>query len=100
MPKGYPNTKSCPNCGDGIFQEEAAYCSTCGEPLFKTRKRLKDTTEKLEYGHFRIHLARYSPLLVCLSIHTPEDDMTATIVPYKKLRTFIDSYEETVPKEG
>lgn len=95
MPKGYFGSKSCPNCGEFIWMEESSYCAMCGEPLFKTRKYLKETDEILEYGHFRIHLSKYSALQVVLSVHTPDDDMTAIVLPYKKLRSFINSFEET-----
>ena len=94
MPKGYPGSKSCPRCGDPLWMEEASYCAICGEPLFKTRKRLKENESILEHRHFRIHLSKYSALLVQLSVHTPDDDMIAIVLPYKKLRSFINSFEE------
>lgn len=42
MPKGYPDTVTCPNCGEG-WPAEFAYCPNCGAklPIHRWYKNLK-----------------------------------------------------------
>ncbi len=41
MPRGYPGTRTCPNCQNSIFAEEAAFCEICGTPVPDAKVRRK-----------------------------------------------------------
>jgi len=44
MPRGYPDTITCKNCGTGL-PAEFSYCYQCGEPLYKMPKPKKELVQ-------------------------------------------------------
>jgi len=46
MPKGYPGSQTCKNCGE-CLPVEYVYCPMCGELLFKFPRRKKELVQIL-----------------------------------------------------
>lgn len=46
MPKGYKDTQTCKNCGEGL-PIDYAYCPMCGFPLFKEPKPKRELVQAL-----------------------------------------------------
>lgn len=44
MPKGYPDTQTCKDCGEGL-PIDYAYCPMCGSPLFKEKRLQKELVQ-------------------------------------------------------